>query len=72
MRQLLNSITPEEREELANKCGTTVEYFWQIAGGHRKAGPVLAKKIQKHSSGRVKASVLRPDIFGDEDIDSAA
>jgi DNA-binding transcriptional regulator YdaS (Cro superfamily) len=64
LRQLLHKLTPTERENLADECGTTVEYFWQIAGGHRKPGPLLARKIEQHSSGKVTAMELRPDIFG--------
>jgi DNA-binding transcriptional regulator YdaS (Cro superfamily) len=63
MKEFLKSSTQEERENLANKAGTTVSYFWQIAGGHRKPGAMFCKDIEKISSGKIKAEELRPDYF---------
>jgi DNA-binding transcriptional regulator YdaS (Cro superfamily) len=72
MRTYLNSLTPQDRETFAGKCETTVDYFWQIAGKHRNAGPALAKRINKHSGGAVTLQELRPDIYGEPSQDSAA
>ena len=63
MKQFLHSTTPEDREKLAKKVGSSVEYFWQIAGGHRKPGARLCRELEKHSGGKIKASVLRPEYF---------
>lgn len=65
MRKFLNSVDQVERDRVAKACGTTTAYFWQIAGNHRKPGAVLARKIELHTSGRVSAATLRPDIFGE-------
>lgn len=64
MRSFLNSVDQVERERIAEACETTVDYFWQIAGKHRKPGALLARKIELHTDGRVTAAELRPDIFG--------
>jgi DNA-binding transcriptional regulator YdaS (Cro superfamily) len=64
MRSFLNSIDQAERERIAIACETTVDYFWQIAGNHRKPGALLARKIDLHTEGKVTAAELRPDIFG--------
>ena len=39
-------------------------YIDQIAGGHVQVSAKRAKEIEKLTLGRVKAKVLRPDIFG--------
>lgn len=63
MKQFLHSVTPEEREKLALAVDSTVDYFWQIAGGHRKPGARICRLLEEHSGGKLKASVLRPDYF---------
>ena len=65
LKKFLNSITKQERESIASSSGTTVDYFWQLSGGHRKAGPLLAIKIEEVTSGKVSRHDLRPDIFGE-------
>lgn len=63
MKTFLHSATPKEREALAEKVNSSVEYFWQIAGGHRKPGAKLCRNLEKFSGGKLKASVLRPEYF---------
>jgi DNA-binding transcriptional regulator YdaS (Cro superfamily) len=66
MKRYLNSIDEKERIAVAEKAGTTVGYLWQISGNHRKPGALLARKIERVTGGRVKASSLRPDYFCDD------
>lgn len=50
--------------EIAAQVGSSYEYIWeQLPGGHSKASPELAKKIEKATSGKVSRSDLRPDIY---------
>jgi hypothetical protein len=72
MRAYLNSITQAEREHLAEQCQTTVEYFWQLSGKHRRPSPALARRINQFSGGVVTLPELRPDIYGDPNQESAA
>lgn len=72
MRAYLNSITPEERENVAERCDTSVDYFWQIAGKHRNPSTKLAMKIEKHTGGKVTRHDLRPDVYGESDYEVTA
>jgi DNA-binding transcriptional regulator YdaS (Cro superfamily) len=72
MRAYLNSIKTEDREQLATRCGTSVNYFWQIAGKHRNPSHSLAQKIEKFTDGKVTCQDLRPDIYGHPNQGNAA
>ena len=63
MKNYLKSSSIEDRQKLAEESGTTVAYFWQIAGGHRKPGAMMCRVIEKKSKGKIKAKDLRPDYF---------
>lgn len=63
----LRQTDASERESVASLCNTTVDYFYQLAGGHRSASPQLAGLIENATNGAVTARELRPDlaaIFG--------
>lgn len=55
------------RQRLADECGTSPAYLWQIAKGWRgrKASVDLAKKIVAASGGVVTLRDLRPDIYAE-------
>jgi DNA-binding transcriptional regulator YdaS (Cro superfamily) len=55
------------RQRLADQCGTTAGYLWQVASAWRgrKASVELAKKIEAATDGAVTRYDLRPDIFGE-------
>ena len=61
-KKWLHKATEEEREAAATQAGTTVSYFWHLSGGHRKASPELAKKLELATG--VPKSEFRPDIWG--------
>lgn len=61
--EFIRSINKDQRKALAQRCGTTEAYFYQIAGGHRKPSAMLAKKIAKEAN--LDPAVLLPEIFGD-------
>lgn len=50
-------------EALAHKAGTKYVYFYQIACGHRKPSPALAKALVEASGGELTLTELRPDIY---------
>jgi len=66
MRSYLLGVSPEKREEVAKEADTSVAYLFQLAGGHRKASPDLARSIQSATNGAVTKEELRPDIWGEE------
>jgi len=62
MKKYLKSVSPREREELAKKMKSSVGYFYQLAGGHRKPSPSFCKEIVKCEP-RLKLADLRSDIW---------
>lgn len=50
------------RLEACEEIGTTMDYLWQIAGGHSRAGAKKALAIEAATG--VSRQELRPDIFG--------
>ena len=62
LKKLLQTMSGEEREELARKAETTVAYLYQIAGGHRQAGSNLAKRLVAADQ-RLCLHKLRPDLW---------
>lgn len=53
----LKHASPDDRLEVATSCGTTVNYLYQIAGGHVKSpGVVLAAGLSRAIGRLSKAS----------------
>lgn len=62
MRQYLNSLSFDQREDFATRCETTVGYLWQIAGGHRVPSRTLAEAFERESNGLLsKEALIFPD-----------
>lgn len=53
----------ETAESVALKAGTKFVYLSQIACGHRKPSPALAKALVEASDGALTLHELRPDIY---------
>ena len=58
----LKSLEQKERDLLAEKCGTTSKYLYQIAYGNKPCRVDLAIDIDKQTSGNVSIFTLRPDV----------
>lgn len=58
----LKGLTKEQRAELAEKCGTSVAYLWQIAYEQRRCREALAIEIEKATGRKVTVEDLRPDV----------
>lgn len=63
MKTYLARLNLEQKQALAVSLNTSVAYLSQIASGHRKASPSLAKKIEAETNGVVSKFSLRPDIY---------
>ena len=75
LKIFLKMASKRERAEVAVACNDSVSYLYQIAGNHRRASPLLATQIERHtrtvanlSAGRLesvpRASMVRhPEIF---------
>ena len=58
----LRKLTPEQREKLAEDCGTKYDYLRKLCGnGGRKPSPELAKAIEENTG--IHKGHLRPDIW---------
>lgn len=62
MKTYLKQATPHEREALALAVGSSVGYFYLIAGGHRNAGTDLCKLLVE-AEPRLTLHDLRPDVW---------
>lgn len=59
LKKLYQEMTNEQREGLAQRCGTSAYYLRNIAYGQRKASPKLAAIIERETGG----VVTRKDLF---------
>lgn len=53
------------KTQFAAELGVSKTFLYQIYTGRRKIPPKFALRIQKLTSGRITAEMLRPDIFED-------
>lgn len=78
LKVFLKNATKRERYEVAEVCNDSVDYLYQLAGGHCFASPRMAirierrtRRVAKAAGGRLaavpRASLVRyPDIFDPE------
>lgn len=62
-RTFLRTTDLAERERVAASAGTTVAYLKQLAGGHSRPSPRLAKRLEIASGGRMTRQDLLPEFF---------
>lgn len=62
LREWMRATPPDLRRAACEDIGTTMDYLWQIAGGHSRAGAKMALAIETVTG--VSRHELRPDIFG--------
>ena len=59
----LSNIHADEREVLANRCGTTRGHLQNVAYGYRTCAPELCLALERETRGAVTRQELRPDDF---------
>ena len=64
MLEFYKALDPKQKVRLAKRLGTSVAYLSHVAHGHRRAGPDLAKRIERATKKSVTRKELRPDIWG--------
>jgi hypothetical protein len=62
MKTYLQQASPEEREALASEVGSSVGYFYLIAGKHRNPSHGLCQRLVT-AEPKLTLSDLRPDIW---------
>jgi len=63
LREYVKSLDARERSALERTTGTTCEYLLMCAGGHRRPGYSLTKRIAHYTG--IPREQIRPDIYGD-------
>lgn len=63
LRKFLNSLTLEQQELYAKRCGTSLAYLRKALYKHPKMDGALCLKLENESFGQVKKQDLRPDIW---------
>lgn len=58
----LQSLNYEERRSFAARCGTSLDYLWQIANAARTPKAQLAVRISRESSGVIPCEKLLPEV----------
>lgn len=58
----IGTLTPAERADFADRCGTTVGHLNNIAYDDKTCGEDLAVRIDRESGGKVPVESLRPDV----------
>lgn len=56
LHEYLPRLSAGQRHELADYCGTSVNYLYQLAGGHRTPSLTLASLIAAATQGQVPVS----------------
>jgi DNA-binding transcriptional regulator YdaS (Cro superfamily) len=66
MKSFLSTHSETEVQDLAEKVGSKVVYFKQIASGFRRPSKILSMSIEMVSGGKFTAAELRPDLLSVE------
>jgi DNA-binding transcriptional regulator YdaS (Cro superfamily) len=62
LRTFLNSMTPDQQEEFARRCGTTIGYLRKAISAAQQLGESLCINIDCESNGAVRCEDLRPEV----------
>jgi len=62
----MKQASAERKAEVAAEAGTTVDYLYQLSGGHREPSHRMAKRLHRASGGEMSLAAMRPDIWGDQ------
>lgn len=68
MRSWMAAATTKEQQELAERCGTSRQYLYQLAGGFRQASAELGAAIERETRAMHRASKGRLPIVYRTDL----
>lgn len=57
----VKALPVEQREDLALRCDTSVEYLFQIGYGNRKPKAALAISLERETRGAVRCEDILPE-----------
>lgn len=62
LKQYLSTLTLKQRDDLAERCGTSAGHLRNVSYGYRSCGESLAIALERESGGSVTCEELRPDV----------
>ena len=65
LKQYLHGLDIQEREKLAESCGSTLGHMRNVMYGYRPCSAELATAIERHTGRAVTRKDLRPDDWFD-------
>jgi hypothetical protein len=63
IKEWLGAATKEERAAVALEAETSVDYLWQLSGGHRRPSAKLAEKLEQATSRHTPDRVMKKEIL---------
>lgn len=61
LKKHLSQFSREARQEIAERCGTSLGYLTNVANGYKQCGPLLAAVLESEFAGAVTRRDLRPN-----------
>lgn len=62
LREYLNGLSPDEQEQFAHRCDTSVGYLRKAISTKQLLGPNLVIAIERESGGAVTCEDVRSDV----------
>lgn len=62
LKEYLSSLCVRDREQFAQRCGTTYGHLRNVAYGQKPAGEKLCILVERESARGVLCESLRPDV----------
>jgi DNA-binding transcriptional regulator YdaS (Cro superfamily) len=59
LKAYFSPLSPEQKQELADKCGTSVGHLRNVANG-KTCGPALATALERATDSQVTRKDMRP------------
>nr|EDZ38295.1 MAG: Hypothetical protein CGL2_11278001 [Leptospirillum sp. Group II '5-way CG'] len=66
LNEYMRELTRSQKEDLAGRVGTSLNYLFQLSGEFSVPGPKIALRIEHATGGQVTRHELRPDIYPEE------
>jgi len=63
--EYINSLSPDERDEFAARCKTSIGYLRKAISTNQKLGESLCVAIEQESGQKVTCEKLRPDLLAE-------
>lgn len=62
LKSFLETLSMTEREDFAERCGSTAGHLRNVSYGYRSCAESLAISVERESGRKVRCESLRPDV----------